>query len=379
MNLYDDDILDLDKDDSKSDKRKRTPVKKKNVKTRNPLTFVTILLSIISLLSLSLSVLLILKFPEVSNEPEKIPEQVAVNEPSESTYTQEQVDNMLDRNTEEVKVATTNEVLNKIKELTSENTALWPLLRELYPDNVVVYTSQGFQFFPISDTLEKTTVKGSDMVLQDNGIIKYSVNGIEKGHMGIDVSSYQGNIDWEQVAEFGVEYAYIRACYRGYGSGKLVEDENCSKNIRGAMDNGIKPGVYCFSQAITEEEIIEEAQMLIDSIKPYTNDAPIIIDVEKTEDNTGRGNQLSQGERTRLVEIFCNEIRAAGYTPVIYGNLNSLFIMLDIEKIADEKIWFANFGEAPYYPYKMHAWQYSESLTIPGISNKVDADIIFEP
>ena len=124
-------------------------------------------------------------------------------------------------------------------------------------------------------------------------------------HKGIDVSKHQGNIDWTKVAADGVEFAFIRVGLRGYGTeGKLVEDEYFEQNIKGALQAGIKVGVYFYSQAITDAELLEEANLVLEKIKPYNVELPIVYDVEKVSGGKGRANDLSVEDRTRLTALL---------------------------------------------------------------------------
>ena len=135
-------------------------------------------------------------------------------------------------------------------------------------------------------------------------------------HKGIDVSKHQGNIDWTKVAADGVEFAFIRVGLRGYGTeGKLVEDEYFEQNIKGALQAGIKVGVYFYSQAITDAELLEEANLVLEKVKPYNIELPIVFDVEKVSGGKGRANELSVEERTRLTALFCQTVQDAGYKP----------------------------------------------------------------
>jgi GH25 family lysozyme M1 (1,4-beta-N-acetylmuramidase) len=196
-------------------------------------------------------------------------------------------------------------------------------------------------------------------------------------HKGIDVSSHQGKIDWQKVADDGVEFAFIRTALRGYGSGKLVEDEYCDANIKGATDAGIHVGLYIFSQAITEDEVLEEAQQIIDKASEFGVDGPIVIDVEKVSSSTGRMNALSVEERTNLVLLFCQTVENAGYKPMIYHNTEMGALMVDIATLEDYDKWFASYAETMFYPYQYDIWQYSAKGSVDGIKTDVDMNISF--
>lgn len=196
--------------------------------------------------------------------------------------------------------------------------------------------------------------------------------------MGIDVSKYQGNIDWEKVAAEGVEFAFLRVGLRGYGSGKIVEDDSFETNIQGALRSGIKVGVYFFSQATTEEEAIEEANFVLEKIAPYQVDCPVVFDVEKVSDSTARMNQLTPQERTNVTIAFLDTIEAAGYQSMFYHNMETALLLLELDRLEDYDRWFAYYGEQFYYPYQYGVWQYSEKGRIDGIDADVDLNIAFE-
>ncbi len=287
-------------------------------------------------------------------------------------YSQEEVDVMM----EEAALAHEQELKNEImNQLTVENPSVTDTLRWLYSDSILYLDDDGYHFIPISDAIEHNTLERGNFSVSENGEISYAAHGMS-ARKGIDVSQFQGEIDWEQVASSGVEFAIIRAGIRGYGSGALVTDEFFERNMEGAAANGIETGVYFFTQAITVEEALEEAQYVLSLVAPYELTYPIVIDVESPADDA-RANVLTQAERTEIVSAFCDAIAEAGYTPMIYGNTYSLFGMMDIEQINRYKIWHAFYNDYVYYPYRLQMWQYTSNATIPGIEGDVDLNLWF--
>jgi len=145
---------------------------------------------------------------------------------------------------------------------------------------------------------------------QENGYLQYEDETyITK--LGVDVSTYQGEIDWEAVKKQGIEFAIIRIGFRGYGeSGKLVLDERYAENVENANKAGIQVGLYFFSQAINEEEAREEAKFILENIREKTIEYPICYDLEKIKyDDTARANNLSKEQRTKNAIAFCKEIQ----------------------------------------------------------------------
>lgn len=198
--------------------------------------------------------------------------------------------------------------------------------------------------------------------------------------MGIDVSVHQGEIDWKQVADAGVEFAFIRTAYRGYGTGILNADDNFDANMQGATANGIDAGIYVFSQAITVEEAAQEADYAIQSARKYKIDLPIVFDMEGSIDgDEGRVMTISSEERSKMAVTFMNRVQAAGYDTMYYGSSRLLEQLFDLQYLQTYPLWLAEYGVAsPDYPYVFDYWQYSSTAELPGIpGNTTDMDIRF--
>ena len=253
------------------------------------------------------------------------------------------------------------------------------VLRPFYPDHMVVVSNNKFHFVPINRELKLSSYSDENLNILESGEYQYMEGDQVISHKGIDVSRFQGNIDWQAVAGDGVEFAIIRVANRGYGTGKLVVDEQFEKNIKGAVDAGIHVGVYIYSQAIDEQEVVEEANLVMEKLAAHDVNCPIVFDVEKTADPTGRMNQISVEERTNLTLLFCQTVEAAGYKPIIYHNMEMGALMLDIEPLEQYDKWLAYYNEDMYYPYEYKIWQYSDKGRVSGISSNVDMNICFEP
>lgn len=294
------------------------------------------------------------------------------------TYTQEEVDAMVAAAKEEGAEERSASILDTIKNALSAGTTTVETLRPFYPDELVVVANGVFNFVPINDALAKNDYVTENLVVtEESEEHTYVVDGETVSHKGIDVSKHQGNIDWDKVAADGVEFAFIRVGYRGYGTeGKMVDDEQFESNIKGATAAGIKVGVYFFSQAITEEELLEEADYVLTKIADYDVTLPVVYDVEKISGSAGgRMNALTVEERTALTKLFCDTITEAGYTPMIYHNMEMSTLMLDLTQLEDYAKWFAYYNDDFYYPYAYEVWQYSEKGTVDGISEAVDLNL----
>lgn len=199
---------------------------------------------------------------------------------------------------------------------------------------------------------------------------------------GIDVSSYQGDIDWDAVAADGIDYAMVRVGYRGYGSGTLNADRNYEQNIQGAMRAGLETGVYFFAQAITVEEAIEEADYVISLLEGLDIDGPVAYDWEM-HDATYRVYGTSPEMATACAVAFCERIKEAGYTPMVYGGTYVSYVKYDQGALADYLSWYPEYKSekseklCPTLIYHMDCWQFSSSCTVAGISGRVDMNIQF--
>ena len=190
---------------------------------------------------------------------------------------------------------------------------------------------------------------------------------------GIDVSKWQGSIDWNAVKASGVEYAIIRVGYRGYGSGALVEDPYFRQNIQGAAAAGLKVGVYVFSQAITTAEAVEEASMAINAVKGYNLHYPIYFDTEAaTTNGSGRADGLGSGQRTDIANAFCQTVRNSGYKAGIYASKSWFMYNLNYGALSHYDIWLAHYTSATDFAYRYDMWQYTGTGSCPGVSGAVD-------
>ena len=194
------------------------------------------------------------------------------------------------------------------------------------------------------------------------------------GVLGIDVSTWNGNIDWNKVKNSGVSYVIIRTGYRGSTQGALVEDNKFRQNIKGATNAGLKVGVYFFTQAINEVEAVEEASMVLSQIKGYKLAYPVFIDVESSG---GRADGLSTSDRTKIVNAFCQTIQNNGYRAGIYANKTWFTNKLNTSALSGYKIWLAQYNSSVTYKGRYDMWQYSDKGKINGISGNVDMNLSY--
>jgi len=198
------------------------------------------------------------------------------------------------------------------------------------------------------------------------------------GVLGIDVSKYQGTINWKAVKSSGVQFVIIRAGFRGYGSGALVEDTKFKSNIQGALAAGLDVGIYFFSQAINEVEAVEEASLCIELAKGYRIKYPIFIDTETSGGNgTGRADSLSTAQRTSVCKAFCETIQSRGYRTGIYTSKSWFEKKLDMSQLSQYLIWLAQWTDKPTYGGKYDVWQYTSKGQVAGISGNVDMNFSY--
>ncbi len=197
---------------------------------------------------------------------------------------------------------------------------------------------------------------------------------VGSGTMGIDVSRWNGTIDWNAVKNSGVSYVIIRCGYRGSSQGTLIVDPMFQNNIKGATDVGLKVGVYFFTQAIDQVEAVEEASMVLELIRNYRISYPVFLDVEPSG---GRADAISVETRTEVCKAFCQTIQNGGYTAGIYANKTWLTEKIDTSQLGAYKIWLAQYISAPTYTGRYDLWQYKSTGKVSGITGDVDLNLSY--
>ena len=195
--------------------------------------------------------------------------------------------------------------------------------------------------------------------------------------MGIDVSFYQGVIDWEAVAADGIEFAMIRCGYRGSETGEMVVDEQFENNIQGALDAGLDVGVYFFSQSTGAIEAAEEANFVLNLIDGYNITMPVAFDWEPLEGS--RAEDIDRSELTASAVVFCEMVKDAGYTPCVYLYRYTGYYEYMMERLADYELWVGALGTWPDFYYEHLLWQFSMTGRVNGIDADVDLDMQFIP
>lgn len=240
--------------------------------------------------------------------------------------------------------------------------------------------SVGYAWVPILSDIEQNTYKKSNFSVNERNRMKYTdESGQESSYFGIDVSSYQGDINWQLVREDGVEFAFIRAGYRGYGEdGKLCADEKFAVNYDGAHSAGVDVGVYFFSQAVTPEEAVEEANFVLEILDGRPLEYPIVFDWETVFVPTGEDSPRTEDVMPQTLTLsaiaFCETIEDAGYKSMIYTNKKQAVLKYDLRQLKKYPIWFAYYDTTLNYCYDFDVWQYGTAF-IDGIEGEVDVNI----
>lgn len=251
---------------------------------------------------------------------------------------------------------------------------------DLYTPCDVVYTYTGWwtidgKSYYFDSNGKKVTgdqvILGAKYSFDSNGVLKSGT-----GTFGIDVSTFNGTIDWNKVAKSGVNFAIIRCGLRGSTAGALYEDSKFATNIKNATAAGVKVGLYFFTQAVTEAEAVEEASMALTMAEGYKISYPIFIDVESA--TNGRANGLSKADRTKIINAFCKTISNGGYKAGIYANKTWFTNNMDVSQLTSYTIWLAQYASAPTYTASRYdVWQYSSEGSLNGISGNVDLDLSY--
>ena len=206
----------------------------------------------------------------------------------------------------------------------------------------------------------------------ENGYLTY-LNG---SVLGVDVSSHQEQINWQKVKNAGVDFAIIRAAYRGYTGGGLNVDPWFRANLEGAAAAGLRIGVYVFSQAVSVEEAREEAQLVLECLDGAPLDLPVFFDWEYVEEQS-RTALITGPEITEFAMAFCSEIENAGYRAGVYFNVSLGYTALDLSKIKEYDFWLAQYQDAPDFLLDFGYLQYTDSGAVPGIHGNVDLNLMF--
>lgn len=243
---------------------------------------------------------------------------------------------------------------------------------------LLTYADGTSEWVAISPNLTKNSYDYTNLI-NSSGKMKYFEDNRCISAFGVDISKEQDYVDFNKVKKAGVDFVMLRVGTRGYQSGQINPDDYFEQNIKRAKDAGLEVGVYFISNAISEEEAVEEAMFVINSLGTYTLTYPIGYMMSYAKNDTSRIDDLSKGDKTKVARAFLNTIVAAGYKPVVYGTKEWLINEVELAKlIGDYDFWITSEDkDLPDYPYKFSMWQYASDGSIDGISGTVNLNISF--
>lgn len=223
---------------------------------------------------------------------------------------------------------------------------------------------------------KKNTYDNSNFITDDRGMMTYYIDDQVASCMGVDLSEYQGEVDFEKVKEQGFEFVILRIGGRYYSdAGGLYMDSNFFDYYNAAKDAGLRVGGYFFSQATTAQEAVDEANYVLSQLKNTKLDYPIAFDWEIIEGDTARTDVVTGDELTQCAIAFCDTIKNAGYESIIYSNTSLMYYMYDLELLKDYDFWIADYENHPSMYYHFTMWQYDIEGQVDGIEGNVDMNI----
>jgi lysozyme len=271
-------------------------------------------------------------------------------------------------------------ILQQIQSSLESGESTLDMLRKLFPDDLVVRNGDRYYFYTVADGVALNDFAEGDFRRDDNGWLTYvGKNSSIHTENGIDVSASEGTVEWDKVREDGTDFAYLCLGSRG-SNGKIAEDSAVEDNALGASKNGIRTGIYYKLNAVSDKEAAADANYVADFLDSkgktlgISADLPVGLTVTVPSDESRAAGQ-SQEDWTSHVLKFCSTLSDRGYKPMIYGNINSFTMMLDIRRLEDYDKWLSETSVDPYDPYAFTYWQYTQESTLDGIEGKVHRDL----
>lgn len=230
----------------------------------------------------------------------------------------------------------------------------------------------------ISPYLTKNTFDFTKM--EDKaGLKRYMENGRKTSYVGVDISKHTGKVNFSSLKAAGVDYVMIRLGSRGYSTGQITLDENFKENIEGAIEAQLDVGIYFYSQAISQDEAVQEANFVAQNLEPYRAHIkyPVAFNMGFVSNDKSRIEGLSREDKTAVSIGFLDAVRASGYVPMVYGDKEWLLKEVDLTKLQDYDVWLSQEEEIPDYPYRYAMWQYNTDGVLNGIDGGADLNICF--
>lgn len=230
----------------------------------------------------------------------------------------------------------------------------------------------------INPYLKKNSYDPSNLT-ETAGLKKYTDGSKKISQIGVDISKHDGTVNFERLKSDGVDYVMIRLGARGYNTGQLSLDDNFAENMEAAVKAELNIGVYFYSQAINQEEALQEAYFLIQTLEPYRAhiNFPVAFEMENIANDKARIDGLSRSDKTTIACTFLEAIKAAGYIPMVYGNKEWLIKNVDLTRLQDYDVWLSQDQDTPDYPYLYTMWQYTTTGSVNGITGDASLNISF--
>ena len=242
-------------------------------------------------------------------------------------------------------------------------------------DKLQVTIEMGGQTVAVDESLDQSSLDAKDFTTD---AATGRISSLSRtAYTGVDVSSHQGAIDWSAVAGDGIDFAILRIGNRGYSQGALSLDEQFEANYTGAKENGLKTGVYFFSQAVSVEEAQAEAAFVLAALNGRQLDLPVVFDWETIDTDDARTDGVDSQTATACCLAFCAAIQEAGYDAAFYCNGMLGYLQYDLSQLQELDAWYAEYSDFPGFAYAFRLWQYSKTGTVAGISGDVDLNLWF--
>ena len=390
-----------------------------------------VILSIVTLAAVAFCFVLLFRTRALSGELERIYGELSMEEGGEKKlYTEAELQAQIDKTKSDAADAEKESLLNAVRTPLEEGQSTIAMLRSLFSDELVFLKDGRYYFAPVAEKVERNDYQEGDFAFDDGGVLQYV--GAQRdvaARQGIDVSEENGYIDWNAVADDQISYAIIRLGSAG-GEEGLSEDDYFAYNLENATDNGLQAGIYVeFSDVDSEDEAAAQAQAVVERLQAMEEERaritlPVAVAVRIPDEQSAHqsgaqnrnaaedgqsqsgaqnrsaagaavdgqsqsGARTAQGEgdepaqtafqsaktRTLHVAAFCDAIMEAGYTPMLYGDLASFAIYLDIGELEGYARWIADHSDSLYFPYRFSYWQYTDAGQVQGISGDVHRDI----
>lgn len=245
--------------------------------------------------------------------------------------------------------------------------------------HTLVKTSDGKEeWVLISPYLTKNTYDFKNLSENAN-LRKYTDNGKKISRVGVDISKHNGKVNFNSIKAAGVDYVMLRLGARGYSTGQLSLDDNFVENMEAAVEAGLDIGVYFYSQAISQDEVVQELNFVIQNLEPYRANItyPVAFDMENVANDKARIDGLSRDDKTAIAVTFLSGIQTAGYVPMVYGNKEWLIKNIDLTKLQDYDVWLSQEQDIPDYPYQFAMWQYTTTGVLNGVTGDASLNLCF--